>query len=132
MPPLRVVYPNKAEYTDEGLKNNANLFVMMFHPTCEHCEEMGINLAKNIDLFKKSNILLIAGSAMAPYLEFYENGTKVNKYPKIKMGVDSSDFLNKTYLYEMLPQINIYDADRKLIKIFNGITTIDSLKPYIQ
>ena len=132
MPPLRVVYPKKAVYTNQTLKNDANLFVMMFNPTCEHCEDMTFALEQNLELFKKSNIILIAGSAMGQHLEFFENGTKVQKYPKIKMGLDSSDFINRTFIYEPLPQINIYDADRKLLKTFTGITTIDSLKPYIQ
>jgi hypothetical protein len=132
MPPLRVVYPKKAVYTGDMLKNDANLIVMMFNPTCEHCEDMTFALEQNIDLFKKSNILLMAAPAMGPYLEFFENGTRINKFPKIKMGLDSAGFIDHTFLYEMLPQINVYDAERKLIKTFNGITTIDSLKPYIR
>jgi len=132
MPPLRAVYPKKAVYTSEILKNDANLFVMMFNPTCEHCEDMTFAIEKNIDLFQKSHILLMAAPAMGPYLEFFENGTRVKNFPKIKLGLDSSDFINRTFIYESLPQINVYSADRKLLKTFTGITTIDSLKPYIQ
>ena len=132
MPPLRVVYPKKAVYTTTSLQNDANLFVMMFNPTCEHCEDMAFALEKNLDLFQKSHIVLIAASGMGQHLEFFENGTKVQNYPKIKMGLDSSDFINRTFIYEQLPQINIYNAERRLLKTFTGITTIDSLKPYIQ
>ena len=132
MPPIRVVYPKKAVYTENTLKNDANLFVMIFNPTCEHCEEMAFNLEQSLNLFKKSHIVLMATPGMGPYLEFFENGTKVQKYPKIKMGLDSAGFIERTYNDIMLPQINIYNADRKLIKSFSGITTIDSLKQYIQ
>ena len=132
MPELRVVDPKKAVYTGETLKNDANLFIMMFNPTCEHCEDMTFALKENIDLFKKSHIVLVAAPGMGPYLEFFENGTRVRNYPKIKLGLDSAGFINNTFIYDQLPQINVYDADRRLLKTFTGITTIDSLKPYIQ
>lgn len=132
MPNLRVVYPGKAEYSTENLKNDANLFLMLFNPTCEHCEDMTISIEKNLDLFKKSHVLLVAAPTMGPYLEFFENGTRIKNYPQIKYGLDSSDIINRIFIYEMLPQINVYNADRKLIKTFHSIEDIDSLKPYIQ
>lgn len=132
MPNLRVVYPNKVEYTSADLKNDANLIMMLFNPTCEHCEDMTFAIEKNIDLFKNSHVLLIAAPTMGPYLEYFENGTRVKNFPKIKYGLDSSDIINRLFTFEMLPQVNVYNADRKLIKTFTGITEIDSLKPYIQ
>lgn len=132
LPPIRVVYPQKVEYTNESLKNDANLIVMLFNPTCEHCEDMTIALEQNAKLFQKSNILLIAAEGMGPYLEFFENGTRVKNYPHIKYGLDSSNIINRIFNYEMLPQVNVYNAQHRLIKTFNGITEIDSLKPYIQ
>ncbi|MEO6831310.1 MAG: hypothetical protein ABI169_03870 [Chitinophagaceae bacterium] len=132
MPEMRVVYPKKGTYTGNDFKNKSNLFVMLYNPTCEHCESMAMDMTKHIDLFKTSQIVMMAAPMMVPYLEFFENTTKVQNFPKIKYGVDSSEFINKTFTYAGLPQINIYDADRKLIKIFTGIENVDSLKAYIQ
>jgi phenylacetate-CoA ligase len=36
------------------------------------------------------------------------------------MGVDSSEMINKMYMYQSLPQLNIYNKERKLIKYFTG------------
>src|SRR5688500_16543958 len=94
MPPLRVVYPKKAVHTTETVANDANLFVMMFNPTCEHCEEMTFAFRNNIGLFKKSHILLMAAPGMGNYLEYFENNTKLKATPKIMMGLDSSNFIN--------------------------------------
>jgi hypothetical protein len=132
LPPLRIVYPQKVVYTNDSLKNDANLILMLFNPTCEHCEDMTIALEKNIGLFQKSHIMLVAAEGMAAYLEFFENGTRVKNFPKIKYGLDSSNIVNNLFNYEMLPQINVYNANRRLIKTFNGLEEIDSLKPYIQ
>ncbi|MBS1645149.1 MAG: hypothetical protein JST36_08950 [Bacteroidetes bacterium] len=132
MPEMRVVYPKKGSYTEHSFQNKANLFVMLFNPTCEHCEAMARDMAKHIDLFKQSQIVLMAAPMMVPYLEYFENTTKVQNFPKIKYGVDSAEFINKTFTYEGLPQVNIYNADRKLIKTYTGLENIDSLKAYIQ
>ena len=132
MPPIRIVTSAGEVYTEDKLSNGANLFVMLFNPTCEHCEDMTAALEKNIRLFKQSNIVLMAAPTMLPYLAGFENGLRTKDYPLLKIGLDSARFIDRTFNYENLPQINIYGADRKLIKTFSGIETIDSLKAYIQ
>jgi hypothetical protein len=133
MPPMRVVDTNgRAVATNASVQNGANLFVMMFNPTCEHCEEMTVSLEKGIGLFKQSNIVLMAAATMGPYLPYFNNTTHYMEFTSLKVGLDSDKFIDKTFNYEMLPQINIYDKERKLIKSFSGLETIDSLKPYIQ
>ena len=131
MPQIRAVYPGKAVYTSNSFQGPGNLLIMLFNPTCEHCEDMTIDIIKNIALFKKTQILLMATPIMGPYLAGFENDTKLNSCPSIKMGLDSAGFLDKTFNYVALPQINIYGPDRKLIRTFNGLETIDSLKPYL-
>lgn len=132
MPKLRVVSATGAVYTDADLKNDANLFVMMFNPTCEHCEDMTRAIEKDVALFRNSNIVLLAAPGMGPYLEYFDKTTKYTQFPALKVGLDSAKFIDRTFNYETLPQVNVYDKNRVLIKSFSGITTLDSLKPYIQ
>ena len=47
-------------------------------------------------------------------------------------GLGGSYGVERLTWYQMLPQINIYDGDRKLLKIYTGDTPFDSLKKYIQ
>lgn len=137
MPRLKVLLykgklGGKEVLTGKDFSNKANLFVMMYNPTCGHCQEETELMEKNIHLFKKSQILLIASPQMESYMDFFENATKVSEYPSIKVALDSCGFIDKTFTYSGLPQINIYDKERKLIKIFNNDTPLDSLKPYIE
>ncbi|MCB0698512.1 MAG: hypothetical protein H6551_07045 [Chitinophagales bacterium] len=131
MPPLKVILKDSSVISGKDLENASNIFVMMFNPTCEHCQEETIVLEKNIHLFDKTKVILIASPEMHSYLDFYNNVTRYTKYPSLLVGVDSARFIQNTFLYEALPQINIYNKKRKLVKIFNGDTPIDSLKPYI-
>jgi hypothetical protein len=131
LPTVRFFRKDGKYITNETIKNDAHLIVMMFNPTCEHCEEQAIKFKENIFLFRKTNLVLVAAAIMVPHLGFFTNNTKINDYPSIQVSVDSSDFINKTFIYQPLPQINIYDKNRKLIKIFSGETTMDSLKQFI-
>lgn len=117
---------------DKDVKNNANLFVMIFNPICEHCEDQTMMIEKNIGLFKQSNIVLICGKTFRQYLNNFLLITHNKEYPTIKIGVDSTDFIKKTLTYDLLPQLNIYNHDRKLIKTFSGATPLDSFKQYIE
>ncbi len=119
--------------TDQDLNNKANLLVMMFNPTCGHCEDQTDLFIQHISLFHNSKLVLMAGHQMLPYLEYFNNGRHVDAFPQtIIMGVDSAQFIDKTFRYESLPQINIYDHERKLMRSFTGPVGIDSLKGYIE
>ena len=105
---------------------------MMFNPTCSHCEDETALLEKNIFMFKNTNLVLMANPGMKQYMPDFVNRLHITEYPSIHVGIDSADFINKVYLYQTLPQINIYDRDRKLIKTFNGGVSVDSLKKYAE
>jgi len=119
--------------TKDDVKSDANLFLFLFNPTCEHCENMTELLEKNISLFQRSKILMVAAQHMGPYLELFEKGLKTNEYARvITVGIDSSHLVDRTFMYMSLPQINIYNKERVLIRRFSGEVSIDSLRKYIQ
>jgi len=133
LPPLRVVTMDGKVITNKEVDYHANLVVMLFNPTCEHCQDQTDLFEKNIFLFKKSKLLMIAAPTMGPYLQNFITTYHTDQYPgTIIVGLDSNSTIDKTFRYESLPQINIYDANRKLIKVFSGNRPIDSLKRYIQ
>ena len=118
--------------TDKDLDNSANLFIMMFNPTCSHCEEETEMLEKNMNLFKKSNLVLMANLIMRPHLPVFIKAHHTYDFPSMYVGLDSLGFMDKVFSYQALPQINIYDKHRKLLKMYSGETTIDTLKQYIE
>ncbi len=132
LPELRVVSPKGRVITGKDIDTSGNFFLMMFNPTCGHCEDVTRMLAKNLDQFREGQILLVAGDAMMPYMDYFNATTKVFDYPKIWLGVDSSKIIEKTFVYNSLPQVNIYNKNRKLVKIFTGEVPLDSLRPYIR
>lgn len=133
MPQLRIVTLDGEAITNKAVASKANLFVMLFNPLCDHCKNETEMLEKNIRLFKQSKVVMFAAPAMAEQLAAFERDTHISQYAdKIRIGLDSNGTMEKIFLYKSLPQINIYNKNRKLIKIFTGDVPIDSLKRYIQ
>ncbi|MCF8450413.1 MAG: hypothetical protein K9G49_11140 [Taibaiella sp.] len=118
--------------SDKDLDNGANLFVMMFNPTCSHCEDVTDMMSKNIDLFKRTKVVLLANKLMLPYIPDFAQRHHTARYEPMYVGYDSSGFIENLFLYQTLPQINIYGADRKLLKSYCGEVSIDTLKKFIQ
>lgn len=131
LPVIRFVDSNGVEYNNDSLAGEGNLFVMMFNPTCEHCESMTVNMGLHEKEFGDAKVFLAAAPAMGPYLSYFYNNTKVGEHPKFKVVLDSCDFIQKTFTYTSLPQINIYNSKRVLIKILTGTETMDELRPYL-
>lgn len=117
--------------TNEQFNNSGNLLVMLFNPTCSHCEDVTFMIEKHLDAFKKAKIILLANPLMEPYIPDFTERHHIARYPNMYIGLDSSKFIDKLFLYQALPQINIFDADHKLIKIYSGEVPIDTLKKYI-
>jgi hypothetical protein len=132
LPKMRVVTAKKEVFTEKELVNDANLVVMLFNPTCDHCQYVTRYLMGNIDKFKRSNVVLMATPNMiGTWLENFNAETDVYTVPKIKVGVDSADFITKTYNYVGLPQVNVY-REGKLLKQFNFETAGDSVMKYVE
>lgn len=126
-------YQNK-NTTDNVLKSDGNLVLIMFNPTCEHCEDETKLLIENIFMFKKSKILMVAAPGQTPNLGYFDKNVHYSQYPStITVSIDSAQLIEKIFTYKTLPQINIYDGkSMRLVKTFEGLTPLDSLRSYIQ
>ncbi len=118
--------------TNKDFDNGANLIVMMFNPTCGHCQEQTLMMGRNDDWFKKTKVVLLATLIMKPYLQDFATFTEPSAHSYMYLGVDSTDFINNIFLYQQLPQINIYDRERKLLKTYTGNVPMDTLKQFIE
>ena len=135
MPDLRVVTidtPAKV-YTRKDVISNNNLVVMMFNPLCGHCEDQAEMLEKGISRFRKAKLVMLVSPETGIYLPNFIRAYHLNDHADtIRVGVDSSGFIKKAFLYRALPQVNIYNSERKLIKTYCGGVSIDTLMQYIQ
>lgn len=131
LPPINFYRRDGIYITNKDLKPDQPLIIMLFNPTCEHCEEQTVIFGKELD-FSKNQLILMAAPAMGPYLQNFVHNTQADKYPAIQIGLDSADYINQTFLYQTLPQINVYNKQKKLVKIFSGKVSMEKLKEYLR
>jgi thiol-disulfide isomerase/thioredoxin len=131
LPPVRIVTEDKKVFTEKDLLQGENVFIMLFNPTCDHCHEVTHMLGANAGRFKDGQLYLMAAPGMLDHLEFFSNTTRHKQHPVIRVGVDSTGFIEKTFNYQSLPQLLIYDRSRKLARSLSGSIVADSLLPYL-
>lgn len=132
MPPIKAVTAKMKVYTERSFSDHNNFFVMLFNPTCSHCKELTKEIVKNRAAFKKHKLLLLATPPTQPYLTDFEKETGIYKYPEFVVAIDSANFIDRTYQYNAVPQVNVYDKNRKLIKFFTGDVHFKDLKAYLE
>jgi len=131
LPPLRYYRRDGLVLTNSDLKENAPIVIMLFNPTCDHCEEQARRFQQHLKKFRGTNLLLMAADRMGPHIGYFVNTTGSDNYPSLQIGIDSSRYIDETFRYAGLPQINVYDQQRKLVKVFAGLTPIDSILGFL-
>ncbi len=132
IPPSRLQYAHHV-YTDKDLLGKGNLFILTFNPMCEHCTEVTTMLIEHIAMFKHSRIVLIGSPDLVGNFSFFMHGLhRKSLPPQMLLGIDASGYIDNTFTYEGLPQVNIYGHDGKLLKVFVSGVTMEALKPYIE
>lgn len=132
LPELRIVEENGQAHTNAELKGERGSMLIMFNPTCDHCVVMAKAICENHEKFQHVPIAFMAGPSLMSYLGFFFQETNLKDCPSLVVGVDSTNAANQLFLFQSLPQINIYDKDQKLVKIFTGDVPVDSLTYYLK
>lgn len=102
------------------------IMVFMFNPTCDHCQQVAREM-KERKMDTLGPVIWLASSQMPlGHLEFFNSVTRIDS-TKMMMGIDQSGFIDKSFIYEGLPQLNLYSADKILLRQYPGNIPLDSL-----
>lgn len=132
LPPLHIYTRDGLHLTEKDLAGDGYLILMLFNPTCDHCEEQTRLFKEHLSAFKKTRLALLAAGSMVPHLGYFSQITQTADVPELIIGVDSADYIDQTFQQVTLPQINVYNSERKLVDVFLGSTPLDSLQKYIE
>lgn len=132
LPAFRVLTSAGSIYTNDSLPADGHLILLLFNPTCDHCGMVTDTLLRYYHEAQKSRLLLVAGDNMMPYLPGFIREHHIEKYPSVRVGVDSGRLIQKLFRYEPLPQVNIYDSTRRLVRIYTGLQPGSSFLPYLR
>lgn len=126
-PPVKLLL---VDSTSSVIKNDLPkkrpVMLMVFSPTCEHCQHETEAIVKNIDKFEKTTIVM---ATMMPYdsMMAFRGRYGLAQYKNIIMGQDVQFFLAPFYSIENLPFLAFYDKKGKLISVFAGSMPIEKV-----
>ena len=127
VPPFKLTKISDSTYfTKDDLKKKTATIVMVFSPDCEHCQEETKEITANIQLFKKTQIVM-ASPLEYSYLKKFYDEYKIADYPTITMGRDPSYFLGSFYGVKAFPAIFVYNKKGKLVNWFSGSTPLNKI-----
>lgn len=112
---------SRFELTQSQLKQS--LLLIVFNPTCDHCQAEAKEITSNIEKLKDVTILMIASVQLKDIHDF-----------SIQYGMSELEnvhfaYTSPLYGYQFfggiqLPHLRLYDHELKMIKSFSGSTSV--------
>jgi len=119
-PPVKLLLPDSVSYfTKSDLSKKTPVMLMMFNPQCEHCRHETEDLIRNIDGFKKIQIVMTTSMPFDSMLAFREK-FQLSRYKNIIVAQDTHYFLFSYYQNHSLPFLAFYNRNKDLISVFEG------------
>lgn len=120
---------------DTYLNKNKNLVLVLFNPSCGHCEQLINNVRDSSYLFKNVEFLFVTGKELIEFVPDFAERLKVKNHDLITISSDQSDLTQKLFEYNGIPQIMIYNKEKLLQNILFKEATmqqlLDALNPQI-
>ncbi|MFV0605649.1 MAG: TlpA family protein disulfide reductase [Niabella sp.] len=102
------------------------LMIVVFSPECDHCKHEAEELVKNIDKFKKIQIVMVSMLPIFKMNEFVKH-YGLDKYSNILVGRDIGYVFPVYYDIKSLPYHAFYNKDKKLIMGFEGSMSVEKI-----
>jgi thioredoxin-related protein len=130
-PPVKLLLPGNTTFTKADLPKKKPVMLVIFSPMCEHCQHETEEMIKNIDKFKKAEIVMATMMPFDSMMTFREK-YKLADYDNIIVGQDTQYFLPTFFMISNLPFLAFYDKNGKLISVFEGTMHIDKAAEELQ
>jgi thioredoxin-related protein len=128
IPPLKLMpIGSTTIFTKDQLKKNRPVLIMLFSPDCEHCQHETEELIKNIDHFKKIQIVMATMMPFDKMTAFYDR-YDLKRFDNIVVGQDIYYLLPSFFKVRNLPYMAMYDKKGKLLSTFEGNMSMDKLE----
>ncbi|HRO42608.1 MAG TPA: redoxin domain-containing protein [Flavipsychrobacter sp.] len=133
IPPFLLQKSSGGVMTHTQLKPEKPVMLMIFHPLCDHCNYVIDSLKKYQPLFKNTQLVMVAEDRNKEYMKAFIDKTGIKDNVLFKnIGTEKGNLIYYLYTYEVLPQVNFYDKNHKLVHSFTGKAPFDSLKMFIK
>ena len=125
IPPFKLLLiDSSTHFTKDDLAKKKPVMLMLFSTDCDHCKHETEEIIKNIDAFKKVQIVMSTTLPFDKMLDYY-NHYNLELFDNIIMGKDVSYLLPVFYDIHNLPFLAFYNKKKELISVFSSALPID-------
>lgn len=133
IPEFTIVKPDGKAITQKALKPGKPAIILIFSPDCDHCGQMLDSMKAVVSGMEQTQLFLVTEARNKDHLKDFIEKKELDKYPAFReTGWDKGNLIYHIYTYQMLPQVNVYDAKHQLTRSFTGAFLLDSLKQYLK
>ncbi len=119
LPQFSFITAQGNEMHTKDFPKNKPVLLVLFNPSCGHCQIILEQIRDNIKEFNFATILFLTGEQLKDVLPNYVVNVKVDKMEyEILVASDNSDATLKIFEYEGIPQVMIYNKEHKLEFIY--------------
>jgi thiol-disulfide isomerase/thioredoxin len=127
VPPFKLLLTDSStSFTKENLDKKKTVMIMLFSPDCDHCKHETEEIIKNIDAFKKVQIIMSTTMPFEKMVDYY-NHYDLKRFDNIVVGKDVSYLLPVFYDIHNLAFLAFYNKKKELISVFSGALPIDKV-----
>jgi hypothetical protein len=126
-PPISLLLPDGVTYyTKKDLPPAKPVILMLFNPSCSHCQEETKQITEHIDQFKNIHIVMCTPMPLDSMLAFRER-YKLANYKNIVVTQDSKVMMPTYFMISNLPFMAFYSKRKELIGTHEGSITIEKM-----
>ena len=96
IPPFKILQTNGKFFQASELDKTKPVVLIYFAPDCPHCQVLMEGLFKNINTFKKTQVVLITFKPISE-LQLFERQFNIPAYPNVKTGTEGNTFFLRYY-----------------------------------
>ena len=113
-------------FNQSVLKEGQQTIVMLFNPTCEHCQHQLQLMLTMPEIIQSTNLVLSSTETLEKLKTFYDK-YHLEKYPLVHIGKDYKYFLGGFYQPKTIPVLAFYNAQKQLLFFNQGSLKKDQL-----
>jgi len=127
LPTFKMLLTNGKFFSSNELPKNKPVVLIYFAPDCEHCQVLMNEFFKEVDAFKKVQVLLITFKPVDEVAAF-EKLYQTHKYENIKVGTEGTTFyLRQFFKLQNTPFTALYNKEGKLVHSYRKETPVHDL-----
>ncbi len=132
LPPFHFVTHKEVFITEADIPKNKPIVMTLFNPNCDHCLQAAMAIKDKMEAFRNVTIIFVTSILNFSELNSFVQIAELGKYPNVFVCATQDEYISKTFMPNwILPQVQLYNVNRKLKKTYYENIQTDSLLTYL-